>query len=573
MTRAGVVVLLACSAGSGGSGSVAAPAQSVASGAIGASGEQASSAPAETAVPAARVRRVQAPSPERVPRFMDPERPQKIVAAVREQQGSFDAALRGLGAPGYAWGVVVDDRLVFSHGEGRTVLGGGEAVTAATVFRMGSITKVFTALAALQLRDAGRLSLDAPAATYLPEFGSVVYPSEDSPLITVRHVLSHLSGLPRRGNFEYSRAGHAPDEREVLGALSGTVLDAAPGVERVYSNFGFGLLGVLVGRVAGQAFEKQVTQRILEPLGMGHTVWDAGVVPAASLARPHAARSDGTLGIVPEWTLGASAGAGGLYSSVVDLARFVSFELSAWPVSSGPESVVLSRASLRESQRMQSVRRLRMSAGSAPAEVSVAGDGLGWSVYQDCRFADVVWHNGGTEGHSSTLYLLPARGVGVIVLANRDDLDLDAPARRWLAALADAGVLPEREAPPWLDPAWRGVVDAALTLGQQFDEARFDALFAESYRKVLPAATMRPFLEKIAQAGGRCATGAALATSDALWRGAALDCERGEPAAVEAVLDAGSRIIGFWAGSRVKHAERVREREQRRGPSGPCSGG
>jgi CubicO group peptidase (beta-lactamase class C family) len=505
------------------------------------------------------------------PRFTDARRPEKILAALKSARGEFEDSLRALGAPGFAWGFVIDDRLALAHGEGKTSLEDGAPVTESSVFRIGSVTKVFTALALVQLRDAGRLSLDAPMTTWLPEFAQLVYPTRDSPPITPRHLILHASGLPRLGNFDYTLEGHAPGEAEVLGALAGLSLTAAPGVAREYSNFGYALLGLLITRAAGQPFDAYVRDKVLRPLGMAHTVWDPGEVPKGMLARPHAERPDRHLGVVPEWTLGASAGAGGLYSSVADMARFVAFELSAEPASSRAESPVLRRSSLRESQSFQSVDRLSMDAGGTEMpKASVKGDGLGWRLYQDCRFADVVEHNGGTEGHSASVYLLPSRGVGVIILANRTDVDVDTPARRLLGSLHDAGVLSERERPLSLSAQWRTQVDAALALGRSFDAARFEQLFDERFRQVLPQEKVRPFVEGIYRTSGTCRAGDAVETQDADWQGAALRCERGLPSVVEAALGPDGKLTGIWVAPKEKHVARVRERQEKDGSGRAC---
>lgn len=201
----------------------------------------------------------------------------------------------------------------------------------------------------------------------------------------------------------------------------------------------------------------------------------------------------------------------------------------------------------------------------------VAGNGLGWSVYQDCRFEDVVWHNGGTEGHSASLHLLPSRGVGLVVLANREDLDLDGPSRTLLEALHDAGVLPERRMPPQLEPRAREVFDAALALGWEFAPERFEAVFSERTRQYLPAEKLRPQLEALAASAGRCRTGAALEAGDALWRAAALECERGEPLVVSGALEpGGSKLLFIWLGSPAKHAEQVQERAKKSASSVAC---
>jgi CubicO group peptidase (beta-lactamase class C family) len=500
-------------------------------------------------------------------RFADPDRASKIAALFEQQRGDLETELKALGAPGFAWGLVVDGRLLASGAGGTTRVDGGAPVTPATVFRIGSITKVFTALALLRLRDQGALSLDAPLRDALPEFDGVVYPTADSPLITARHVLTQHSGLPRLGGFVYTNPDAPPTERGVLAALDGAELRDVPGASYEYSNFGFSLLGLLVSRVAKQPFDAYISEHVLAPLGMSHSAWSASAIPEALLARPHQLGSDGKLALVREWSLGASAGAGGLYSSVEDLARFAAYQLSASPPSSTPESPVLARASLRESQDLQLVESLRLRKQDPPA-ARVTGEGLGWAVYRDCRFEQVTWHNGGTEGHRAALYLLPTRGVAAIILANLGGADVDGLALRMLTRLHDGGVLPERQAVLALSDLWRQRVDATLALGQHFDRATFEQLFDEGVHQVLTPENMQPWLERRYATFGTCRAGAPLPSRDGNWQAASLVCEKGEPRAVEAALSPQQKLTGFWLGTPEAQAERARARAGAPGESG-----
>lgn len=491
--------------------------------------------------------------------FADPERVAKIVAALEQQRGTLEEELKALGAPGFAWGLVVDDRLAASGAGGTTRVDGGAPVTPATVFRIGSITKVFTALALLRLADQGALSLDAPLREVLPEADGVVYPTADSPLITLRHLLTHRSGLPRLGRFDYTNPDAPPTERDVLGALEGVELTSVPGTAYDYSNFGFGVLGLVVSRAAAQPFDAYLSEHVLAPLGMSHSAWSASAVPEELLARPHAAGPDGALGVVREWPKGAGDGAGGIYSSVEDMARFAAFQLSALPASSAVESPVLARSALREAQRLHAVRRLRL-LEQEPVTASVSGEGLGWAVYRNCRFEQVVWHNGGTEGHRAALYLLPTRGVGVVILANRDGVDLDGPAINLLNRLHDADVLPERVSPPAVSDVWRERADATLALGQRFDPATFEQLFDARTRQALPAQVMQPLLERQYANFGACRVARPLPTRDRIWQAATLECERGTPPVIEVALSPGQQVLGLWLGSPEAQAERARGR-------------
>lgn len=267
--------------------------------------------------------------------------------------------------------------------------------------------------------------------------------------------------------------------------------------------------------------------------------------------------------------MGAAAAAGGLYSSLDDLARFASFQLAASPPAHVPPHPVLRAASLRDSQRFHAVEQLKLQRkeGQPPA-ASVSGSGLGWAVQQGCRFEQMTWHNGGTEGHAAAIYLLPTRGVALIALANTAEAELDAPLRKYLSRLHDAGVLPEREPELRLTAAFEEQVNAALALGKGFSKERYSQLFAPGYVSSIPAEVVQPIFEGIYRDLGECRVHAPLETGHDVMVGVALRCERGERM-VEAVLSSG-QFVGFWIHSPEKFAERVAERTSREAAACPA---
>jgi CubicO group peptidase (beta-lactamase class C family) len=468
--------------------------------------------------------------------FPEGDRAGAIRAESLRWQPEFEVRLAALEAPSFAWGLVVDSALVASGARGTTELGAGQPVSTSTVYRIGSITKVFTALAILELRDHGQLSLDDPVLRWLPELGELVYPSSDSAPITLRQLLTHSSGLPRLGAVEYWTGDSPPSEAEFLATLRGFGLEQAPGLGESYSNLGASLLGPVVTHVSGRPFQEYLSEQLLKPLGMQHTVWDVGEVPAEQLARPHAMHEQ-RLERVSEWRQGAAAAAGGLYSSVEDLARWISFQLAAWPASSRPESSVLRRSSVREAHTLQVQDSFRARVGaSGGLEARVRGSGLGWAVTQNCRFEHVVWHNGGTEGHSAVLYFLPDRGVGVVILANRADVDLDRPAQAFLEHLDDAQLLPRRRVQ--LVPEFRSRVEQALQLGQSFTKERYHQLFAPVFVHFVPDDAAQGLFQFFWSRFGSCTLGDAQSTGSRLSGRAELRCD-GRSAWAEATLSAG----------------------------------
>ncbi|MEO5731544.1 MAG: serine hydrolase domain-containing protein [Byssovorax sp.] len=393
-------------------------------------------APAPAPVPATAPRPTPLAGPVHVdasrppPPAMDEARRARIEAALPEVGRVFQDGAARNGLPNAALGVVLGDQLVFSSGFGARTDAGGE-VSADTVFRIGSITKIFTGMALLALRDDGRIGLDDPVTRYVPELADAVYPTLDSPVITLRNLVTHTSGLPRVGALHYADQ-HGVTELELLTAARRAVLEFAPGTDARYSNLAMALGGLVVGRASGEPARDFITRRILAPLGMRQTSWDQAAVPGDKLAVGHARVRGRYEPVAAHWRLGAAEGMGGLYSSVADLARFVSYEMTAWPARSDRDPGPIRRSSLRESQLTAGLAR--------PGKQAF---GVNWVVLNDSSLGYVITHNGGTEGYSSCVVLAPTRGIGVILLASATDA-VDDMARDAFTILARA----ESDAPP-----------------------------------------------------------------------------------------------------------------------------
>jgi CubicO group peptidase (beta-lactamase class C family) len=333
-----------------------------------------------------------------------------------------DPEVRRLGHPGVAVGIVGPNGLLLSRGYGVRNRRTGGAVDERTVFRLASITKVFSGLALLALRDDGAFAMDDPVSKVLPEIERITTPFRHAPPITFRNLVTHTSGLPRD-----LPGGMVPSERAFLGLLARTRADAPAGARTQYSNFAMGLVGPAVHRASGQSFRDFVQARILGPLTMTQTVWERRDVDPAHLAWGHTKNKD-TNQFDPEpseWRIGAAEAFGGLYSSVEDLSKLVALELSAWS-GEGDDRGPIHRASLRESQ--------------LPALPSQSGPlryGIPWVLTEDPELGPRVEHTGATDEYSASVSFYPRRGVGVIVLSNAPaPADVEALARRLLKRAA-----------------------------------------------------------------------------------------------------------------------------------------
>lgn len=417
------------------------------------------------------------------PVFVDPQRKEKILAAVPQLEHHFAEVATKAKYPGLVVGLVVDGEMVWWKGYGVRDIDSKQPVDADTIFRLASLTKSFTGMAVLQLRDAGKLSLDDPAQKYLPELAGLVYPTHDAPLITIRMLLTHTAGLPHDPPIP-TFADSTPTDDEILKSLQGLRLDATPGVASSYSNLGFELAGMIVARVSGMPYRDYMTSHVLGPLGMTSTSFDPDPSRLASgymwdrenLTHPKP---------IP---LGANP-AGGLFSTLHDLARYAAFELSAWPARDDADAGPLRRSSLREAQQMSTWWGLEVHphALGQPARATAEGYGFGWGHDETCDFDRVVWHNGAlSDGYHSALYMLPDRGVAIVALGNSfdDPQSLERGVMEGLRMLDTSGAIAKRVLEPTRDLL--AARESLLALTLTWDDARATSVFDPEVASALP---------------------------------------------------------------------------------------
>ena len=349
-------------------------------------------------------------------RFSDPQRVEKLRSAIP----AIDSLVRAFAAerrvPGYAYGIIIDGRLAHVVAEGIRDTHTRSRVDTATVFRIASMSKSFAAVSILQLRDAGKLSLDDPAERYVPELASLRYASSDAPRISVRHLLTHSAGFPEDNPWGDQQL----DATEpVFSAMmrGGIPFSTAPGTAYEYSNYGFAILGRIVANVSGMPYARYLRERILLPLGMTSTTLESGDVNPTKLAHGYRLQ-DGEWLLEPALADGAFGVMGGMLTTPADLSKWVSFMLDAWPARDGVESGPVRRSSVREMQQIH-----RFSGASADARkdalvLNAGGYGYGLRVGQNCDFRVAVSHTGGLPGYGSIMKWLPDQGVGIIALGS-----------------------------------------------------------------------------------------------------------------------------------------------------------
>ena len=187
-----------------------------------------------------------------LPCAAQPTRAARLAAAYPAVDSLMRAFAERQHVPGIAYGIVVDGRLAHLGTAGLREVASRAPVDTNSVFRIASMTKSFTALAILQLRDAGKLALDDPAEKYVPELAGLRYPTSDAPKITIRHLLTHSGGFPEDNPWGDQQLAATDDEMAAM-MRAGIPFSTAPGTAYEYSNYGFAILGRVVARVSGGA--------------------------------------------------------------------------------------------------------------------------------------------------------------------------------------------------------------------------------------------------------------------------------------------------------------------------------
>lgn len=343
--------------------------------------------------------------------------------------------------PGLVYGVVADGRLVHVQGLGVQDVKTGAPVGGDSLFRIASMSKAFTALAVLKLRDEGKLSLDAPAETYVPEMRGWTYPTADAPRITVRDLLNHVAGFV--DDNPWGDRQQPLTEAQFSAMLKAGVPFSRPaGMAMEYSNFGYATLGRIITNVSGRRYQDYIRDTLLRPLGMSSTGYDVFAPPPARRALGYRWQDNGWVR-EPDMADGAFGAMGGMETSANDYARWVGFLLSAWPPRDDKDDGPVKRATVRaivEGSNFATGQMRAAAIGGAPCRQAVAY-GMGWRVLDDCDLGRVVTHTGGYPGYGSVVVLMPDKGVGIFAFASRTYGAPSVPAFRAALALKAAKAL------------------------------------------------------------------------------------------------------------------------------------
>jgi CubicO group peptidase (beta-lactamase class C family) len=463
----------------------------------------------------------------RVPpaRFTDPDRVAKLTSSFADVDRVFREYAERQHIPGAVWGIIIDGRLAHVGVTGYRDVSAKTPVDSGTVFRIASMTKSFTALAILKLRDEGKLSLDDLAEKWVPELAGLKYPTTDSPRLTIRLLMSHATGFPEDNPWGDQQLADTDEQLSQM-LRAGIPFSNAPGVAYEYSNYGFAILGRVVTKASGMPYRQYIQQTILRPLGMTSTTLEPRSVPAARLAQGYR-WEDEQWKLEPQLPDGAFGSMGGMLTSARDLGVYVGMYLAAWPPHDGRETFPVKRSSLRE---MQQVHRPR------PATVTRAADGslqlysggyaYGLGVSGDCNFAHIVAHSGGLPGFGSLMRWLPEYGVGIIAFGNRTYTNWAGPSTEAFGLMLKTGGLVPRAPQPSAYLVARR--DDVSRLVMHWDDRLADSLAAVNLFLDRSRDRRKAEIGKLLSEVGSCRAGAGFDVVENGLRGQwTMPCDRG----------------------------------------------
>lgn len=335
----------------------------------------------------------------------EPTDPEEFDACVEQHT----TALIEAGFPGFSVGVVHGDSIVYERSFGVADRESGRTASSTTVYQIGSVTKSFTGLLFARLIEARLVGLGDPIARYLPE-GTAVPTDSAGAVITLQHLATHTSGLPRYpANLE--RQDGDPmlggfTEMELLEGLSSSELLFPIGTRISYSNFGYGLLAHLLERATGESYEQLLRRHVLVTPALQTVSLEPRARSSVHLATPY--RDDDPTVPTRPWEMGTLSGAGGLFASVEALADFLTLLMESAGRAGDPE--------MRDALRLMQTPFYRY---RSPDWVNW-GYGLGCFVIEDWEGTGerVIHHGGDLDGYAAAYFAAPRSGIGVVYLTN-----------------------------------------------------------------------------------------------------------------------------------------------------------
>ena len=386
-----------------------------------------------------------------VPAFAQPTVPpaEPYKPAVVELEKLIKHELEDKKLPALSIALVDDQKVVWAAGFGFQDRERKIPATAETIYRVGSVSKLFTDVAVMQLVEEGKIDLDAPVAKYLPDFKPVYKEGEKQ--ITLRMLMSHRSGLIREPPVGNYFDPTEPTLEKMVASLNGIGLIYPPESRTKYSNAAIGVVGYTLEKSQGERFEKYVQRRVIDALGMKSSSFLPTPEVKKRLADAVMWTYQGREFPAPTFELGM-APAGCMYSTVLDLAKF--------------QSCLFANGKIGDKQFLKPETLAEMFRPQFAKKDAKSGFGLGFSL-GEFEGKPRVGHGGAIYGFATTFLALPGEKLGAIVVSSRDVSNAvtgriaDDALRLMLAAKAGAP-LPKIE---MSEPALRAAEAASRSSG------------------------------------------------------------------------------------------------------------
>lgn len=436
--------------------------------------------------------------------FTEKDRLQKISEAFPVIDKIFQDYADSNHLPGVAYGLVVDGKLVYKGNIGYTDVEKKIPVTSSSLFRIASMSKSFTCMAILKLRDEGKLNLDDPAYLYIPELKKLKYPTVDAPHITVRHLMTHGAGFPEDNPWGDRQL--ADNDKDLVELINKQLsFSNPPGIAFEYSNLGFALQGMIITKVSGMPYQDYIKKNILEPLGMKTTTYEYADVAPDKLAHGYRWLNEkwNEEELLHDTKDGSWGAMGAMISSIDEFSNYMTFHLAAWPPNNAKDDGPVKRSSVREMHhpwRWNGFNpNFKYPGGRACAVTAAYCYGLGW--LKDCEDRTYISHSGGLPGFGSQWRIMPEYGIGIVSFSNRTYAPMGFVNLKILdTIIAIAGLKPMQLPPSKILEQRKNDLVKILP---DWNNAEQSGIFAENFFPDNPIDTLKKYAKELYAKAGK----------------------------------------------------------------------
>lgn len=427
--------------------------------------------------------------------------------------------------PGYAFGIVLDGQLIYSGAGGYANIEKQIKADTRSMFRIASMSKSFTAMSILKLRDEGKLKLDDAVYNYIPELKDQALTKDAAP-ITIRDLLTHSAGFPEDNPWGDRQL--ADTEADLVALIKkGISFSNVNGTNYEYSNLGFAMLGYIIKQVTGIPYSEYIERNIWKRLGM-QASWEFSKIPEQQFAKGYRWINNNWQAEIPLHD-GIYGAMGGMITSIESFTKYLALHQQAWPARNDDENnIVLKRSSLREMHQPWRFNSLNpnytYSDGRTCAISSAYGYGL--AILRDCDNKLMVGHSGGLPGYGSNWRILPEYGLGVMLFANVTYAPTAVINLRILDTLIKLANLTPYSLTPSaiLNQRKKELVQ----LLPDFKEAERSGIFAENFFPDYPIEYLRKEAKNIFDKVGKVISVKELIPENQLRGSFIIECEKGK---------------------------------------------